>query len=53
MMNINILPFEQKKIFEELQEKKWIREFYLAGDTALALYFGHRQSIDFDFFYIL
>lgn len=25
-------------------------EFYLAGGTALALQFGHRDSIDFDFF---
>jgi hypothetical protein len=24
--------------------------FYLAGGTGLALYLGHRQSIDFDFF---
>jgi len=24
--------------------------FYLAGDTALALQIGHRDSIDFDFF---
>lgn len=24
--------------------------FYLAGGTALALQFGHRQSVDFDFF---
>jgi hypothetical protein len=25
-------------------------DFYLAGGTALALWFGHRDSIDFDFF---
>jgi hypothetical protein len=25
-------------------------QFYLAGGTALALFFGHRKSIDFDFF---
>ncbi len=25
-------------------------DFYLAGGTALALYLGHRESIDFDFF---
>ena len=28
----------------------WKDRFYLAGGTALALYFGHRDSIDFDFF---
>lgn len=25
------------------------REFYLVGDTAIALHIGHRRSIDFDF----
>ena len=31
---------------------KWrtLRDFYLAGGTALALYRGHRRSIDLDFF---
>ena len=24
--------------------------YYLAGGTAIALYFGHRESVDFDFF---
>ena len=28
------------------------REFYLAGGTAVALYIGHRRSIDFDLFKI-
>lgn len=28
----------------------WKEQFYLAGGTALALWFGHRDSIDFDFF---
>ncbi len=37
---IEILP--KLKIFKD--------RFYLAGGTALALYIGHRQSIDFDFF---
>lgn len=26
------------------------REYYLVGDTAIALYLGHRSSIDFDLF---
>lgn len=30
--------------------KKFIREYYLAGGTAIALYLGHRRSIDFDLF---
>lgn len=30
--------------------KLWQNRFYLAGGTALALHYGHRDSIDFDFF---
>jgi predicted nucleotidyltransferase component of viral defense system len=29
---------------------QFIRNFYLAGGTALALQYGHRESVDFDFF---
>lgn len=28
----------------------FVKDFYLAGGTALALQFGHRKSFDFDFF---
>lgn len=30
--------------------KKFRREYYLVGGTAIALYLGHRRSIDFDLF---
>ena len=30
--------------------KKFKKEFYLAGDTAIALHIGHRRSIGFDIF---
>jgi hypothetical protein len=30
--------------------KKFIREYYLVGGTAIALHIGHRRSIDFDLF---
>jgi hypothetical protein len=30
--------------------KKFIREYYLVGGTAIALQIGHRRSIDFDLF---
>jgi len=30
--------------------KQFRREFYLVGGTAVALYIGHRRSIDFDLF---
>ena len=48
--NFSIFPDEQKKLFDILVQQEWIRGFYLAGGTALALHIGHRQSIDFDFF---
>lgn len=33
-----------------LGERSLLDRFYLAGGTALALYFGHRRSVDLDFF---
>jgi hypothetical protein len=49
-LHIDILPEQQRTLFELLAQQSWIEPFYLAGGTALALYIGHRQSIDFDFF---
>lgn len=46
-MHLEVLKFEQKKIFEKL---KYFPEFYLAGGTALALQISHRVSLDFDLF---
>ena len=44
----NVLPVAQKIVWPEL---KPIRDdFVLYGGTAIALRFGHRQSVDFDFF---
>ncbi len=45
----DILSKGQKEIFKKLN---FINEygFYLAGGTGLALYLGHRTSIDFDFY---
>ncbi len=50
MINLDILPKNQKKLFQELKDQDWLKKFYLVGGTALALQLGHRQSIDFDFF---
>ncbi|MBU1089732.1 nucleotidyl transferase AbiEii/AbiGii toxin family protein [Patescibacteria group bacterium] len=47
-MHLEILASEQKKIFPFLSVLK--KDFYLAGGTAIALWLGHRKSIDFDFF---
>lgn len=49
-LHLEILPEEQLKLLELLSGETFIRDFYLAGGTCLALYLGHRQSYDFDFF---
>ncbi len=33
-----------------LSQTNFIKNFYLAGGTGLALHLGHRKSLDFDFF---
>jgi predicted nucleotidyltransferase component of viral defense system len=49
-LHLEILPEEQLKLLKLLSGEIFIRDFYLAGGTGLALYLGHRQSFDFDFF---
>ena len=49
-MQTQILAEKQKTIFESLSQKTWLKDFYLAGGTGLALQIGHRLSEDFDFF---
>ena len=49
-LHLEILPEEQQRLLTLLSEETFIKDFYLAGDTGLALYLGHRQSFDFDFF---
>lgn len=36
--------------FHIVNELEFIQDFYLAGGTGLALHFGHRFSVDLDFF---
>jgi hypothetical protein len=36
--------------FHVINELELIKDFYLAGGTGLALHFGHRFSVDLDFF---
>jgi hypothetical protein len=45
----DILPKQQKVLFDILSEQTWIIPFYLAGATSPALQIAHRQSVDFDF----
>ena len=49
-LHFDIMPAEQRTLFDGLAEESWLTPFYLAGGTALALHIGHRQSIDFSFF---
>ena len=45
-----ILPDVQARVLKLVGPWSAKRGFYLAGGTAVALRFGHRRSIDFDFF---
>lgn len=45
---LDILPPPQRRLWDELAAIP--RAFVLYGGTALALWLGHRQSADFDFF---
>lgn len=45
----NILPNVRKPL-EKLSGRAFIKKFYLAGGTAVALFFHHRRSDDLDFF---
>jgi hypothetical protein len=45
---LGILPPPQRRLWDELAAIP--SEFFLYGDTAVALHLGHRDSVDFDFF---
>jgi hypothetical protein len=47
-MQNDILTHRQKELFPLL--KRFKKNYYLAGGTAIALHIGHRRSIDFDLF---
>ncbi len=47
-MHIGIFSKEQVQLLSLIRQFR--KEFYLVGGTAIALYIGHRRSIDFDFF---
>jgi len=48
MFHKEIFTVEQTKLLPLV--RKYKRKFYLVGGTAIALYMGHRRSIDFDLF---
>lgn len=45
-----ILTAEAIQLLPQLAKIEFLKDFYLAGGTALALSLGHRVSVDFDFF---
>ncbi|MFA6474922.1 MAG: nucleotidyl transferase AbiEii/AbiGii toxin family protein [Patescibacteria group bacterium] len=47
-----VLPKATQKALQYLAGQAWLKQssWYLAGGTALTLHFGHRQSVDLDFF---
>ena len=45
-----VLPAEAHQILAMLAGEPSLASYYLAGGTALALQWGHRTSIDLDFF---
>jgi len=47
-MHSEILNSQQKELLPLMAQFR--REYYLVGGTAIALYLGHRRSIDFDLF---
>jgi hypothetical protein len=47
-MRKEILSDRQKELLPFL--KKFKKNYYLVGGTAIALHIGHRRSIDFDLF---
>ncbi|MBU4274998.1 nucleotidyl transferase AbiEii/AbiGii toxin family protein [Patescibacteria group bacterium] len=50
--HLKTLPLNTKKALDFLSLQNWLKEskWYLAGGTALALFAGHRKSLDLDFF---
>lgn len=46
---LDILPPAQRRLWPELKKAK-DEAFVLYGGTAVALFLGHRESVDFDFF---
>ena len=47
-MHLEVLSEEQCELLPFIAQFK--RSFYLVDGTAIALYIGHRRSVDFDLF---
>jgi hypothetical protein len=49
-MHIETIDERTKRVLDKIKKSAMAESFYLAGGTALAVYLGHRTSIDLDFF---
>jgi predicted nucleotidyltransferase component of viral defense system len=49
-MHQEALTKNTKSVLDAIGDSGAAKDFYLAGGTALALYFGHRFSVDLDWF---
>jgi hypothetical protein len=50
MLLTNAVRPSTLELIKSLQGQSYLNGFYLVGGTALALYYGHRESIDIDLF---
>lgn len=50
MLPVKTVEAPVLELIKSLQSKPYLKGFYLVGETALALYLGHRKSIDIDLF---
>lgn len=48
--HLHTASLQMQRLLSWLGEQPFLRRFYLAGGTALALQIGHRRSMDLDFF---
>lgn len=51
-LHTDVLPVATRRALVFLSKESWLNNtpWYLAGGTALALHYGHRKSVDLDFF---
>jgi hypothetical protein len=50
MLHTEAVSDNLMQLLHRLMKAETLQKFYLAGGTALALYYGHRKSIDLDLF---
>ncbi len=50
MIHLEAVPERLLQLLRQLMLEESLRAFYLVGGTALALRFGHRESVDVDLF---